>query len=115
METFGCSFFVHSGWVSGSNNDAVVVVGKAKFCVKAAGRSRSRKRPATDEGAGSCQDAVMVTTSPLTAKVGLWDTAREKKRQLQHLNATFLYLASKEKKLSPSNFKIIFFSPTFNS
>lgn len=81
METFGCSFFVHSGWVSGSNNDAVVVVGKAEFCVKAAGRSRSRKRPAIDEGAESCQDAVMVTTSPLTAKVGLWDTAREKKRQ----------------------------------
>lgn len=71
METFGCSFFMHSGWVSGSNNDAVGVVGTAKFCVKAAGRRRSRKRLAIDEGMESCEDAVMVMTSPLTAKVGL--------------------------------------------
>lgn len=98
METFGCSFFVHSGWVSGSNNDAVGVAGTADFCVKTGGRrSRSRKRPVIDEGVESCEDGVMVMTSPLTAKVGLWDTAREEKRQLQ-----FLHLASKEKKLSLS-------------
>lgn len=119
METFGCSFFVHSGWVSGSNNDAVGVAGTADFCVKTGGRRRrSRKRPAIDEGVESCEDGVMVMTSPLTAKVGLWDTAREEKRQLQHLSATFLHLASKEKKLSLSLSESLqnhFFSPTFKS
>lgn len=80
METFGCSFFVHSGWVSGSNKDGVGVVGTAEFCAKTAGRRRSRKRPAIDEGAESREDAVMVMTSPLTAKLGLWDAAGEEKK-----------------------------------
>lgn len=100
METFGCSFFVHSDWVSWSNNDAVGVAGMADFCVKTGGRRRRRKRkkrPAIDEGVESCEDGVMVMTSPLTAKVGLWDTAREEKSQIQHLNATFSHLALQEK------------------
>lgn len=80
METFGCSFFVHSGWVRGSNEDGVGVVGTAEFCVKTAGRRRSRKRPAIDEGAESCEDAVMVMTSPLAVKLGLRDTAGEEKK-----------------------------------
>lgn len=108
METFGCSFFVHSGWVSGSNNDAVGVVGTAEFCVTAAGRRRrSRRRPAADGGVESCEDAVMVTTSPLTAKVGLWDTAAGENRGFQHGHATFVHLASKGRKNSLSHFKII--------
>lgn len=82
VETFGCSFFVHSGWVSGSNRGGVWVVGTAEFCVKTAGKRRSKRRPARDEGADSCEDAVMVTTSPLTAKVGLWEKAEEEKTQL---------------------------------
>lgn len=70
METFGCSFFVHFGWVSGSNNDGVI--GSAEFCGRTVGRRRRRrKRPAIDEEVESCEDAVMVMTSPLTAKVGL--------------------------------------------
>lgn len=115
METFGCSFFMHSGWVSGSNGDAVGVVRAAEFCVTAVGRRRSRKRPAIDEGAESCEDAVMVMTSPLTAKVGLWDTAGEEKRRLQHLNATFLRPASKGKEALSESLQNHFFSPTFNS
>lgn len=71
---------MHSGWVSGSNDDGVGVIGTAEFCVKTVGRRRSRKRPAIDEGVESCEDAVMVMTSPLTAKVGLWDTARKENR-----------------------------------
>lgn len=77
METFGCSFFVHSGWVSGSNGVAVGVAGTAEFCVR---RRRSRKRPAIDEGVESHEDGVMVMTSPLTTKVGHWDTASKEKR-----------------------------------
>lgn len=81
METFGCSFFMHSGWVSGSNGDGVGVAGTAEFCVQTVGRRRRRrKRTAIDEGVESCEDAVMVMTSPLTAKVGLRDTAGEEKR-----------------------------------
>lgn len=104
METFGCSFFVHSGWDNGSNNDRFGVV-RTEFCVKTVGRRRTRKRPARDEGAESCEDAVMVMTSPLTAKVGLWDTAGEEKRCLQHLN--IFTSGFKEKRLSLSHFKII--------
>lgn len=68
----------------------------------------------------SCEDGVMMMTSPLTAKVGLWDTAREEKkreekRRLQPLNATFLQLPSKEKRVSLSHFKIISSLQTFNS
>lgn len=108
METFGCSFFVHSVWVGGSNNDAVSVAETAESCVEKHGRSRrSRKRPAIEEGVGSCGDGVMMMTSPLTAKVGRWDTAGEEKRRLQHLNATFLQLSSEEKRVSLSHFKII--------
>lgn len=115
METFGCSFFVHSCWVSGSNNSGVGAIGTAEFCMKTVGRTRSRRRPAVDEGTGSCEDAVMVTTSPLTAKVGLWDTAGERERKLQHVNAKFLHLASKKKKLFLSHFKNHSFPQTFNS
>lgn len=113
METFGCSFFVHSGWVSGSNSDGVGVVW-TDFCVKTAGRRRrrSRKRPAIDEGVDSCEDAVMVMTSPLTAKVGLWDTAEEERgdddfsTSMQHF---FFYFKERELSLflSLSHFKII--------
>lgn len=118
METFGCSFFVHSDWVSWSNSDAVGVAGMADFCVKTGGRRRRRKRtkrPAIDEGVGSCEDGVMVMTSPLTAKVGLWDTAREEKSQIQHLHATFSHLALKEKKVALSHFKNHFGSLTLKS
>lgn len=72
---------MHSGWVSGSNNNGVGVDGTAEFCVKIVGRRRSRKRLAIDEGVESCEDAVMVMTSPLTAKVGLWDTAGEEEEK----------------------------------
>lgn len=116
METFGCSFFVHSGWVSGSNGVAVGVAGTADFCVRTRGRRRrSRKRPAIDEGVESREDGVMVMTSPLTAKVGHWDTASKEKKQLEHLGATFLQPPSKKNRLSLSHFKIVLFSPTFNS
>lgn len=81
METFGCSFLVHSGRNSGSTDDGAVVVDSKGFWVKTVGRRRmSRRRPAADKGAESCEDAVMVMTSPLTAKVGLWDTAAEGER-----------------------------------
>ena len=75
METLGCSFLVHSGWVSGSKSDGVV--GSTGVCMETVGRRRRRKRrrAAINEGAGSCEVVVMVMTSPLTAKVGLWDTA----------------------------------------
>lgn len=109
METFGCSFLMHSGWVSGSNNDGVV--GSAEFCVKTVGRKRSRKRPAIDEAVESCKDAVMVMTSPLTAKVGLWDTAVEEKRQRRTTTSApkcnMFTSGFKEKKLSLSH-KIIY-------
>lgn len=79
METFGCSFFVHSGWATGSNSDAVGVAVTAESCVKRRRSRGRRKRPARgDERAESCEDGVMVATSPLTAKVGLWDAAGEK-------------------------------------
>lgn len=113
METFGCSFFVHSGWVRGSNEDGVGVVGTAEFCVKTAGRRRSRKRPAIDEGAESCEDAVMVMTSPLAVKLGLRDTAGEEKKLLQHLNATFLHLASKKRSSLWVTSKSFFFLADF--
>lgn len=79
---------MHSGWVSGSNSSGVGVVGVggAEFCAKTVGRRRSRRRPAIDEGVESRKGAVMVMTSPLTAKMGLWDTAAEEKGGLQHLN-----------------------------
>lgn len=82
MDTFGCSFLVHSGWASGSNGDTLGVAGTATFCAKPHGRRRRRRksrgrgrRLAIDIMVGSCEDGVMVVTSPLTAKVGLWDTA----------------------------------------
>lgn len=76
---------VHSGLVSGSISGVagVRVVVRVEFCVKTFGRKRrSRKRPAIDEDLVSCEDAVMVMTSPLTAKVGLWDTAAEQERNI---------------------------------
>lgn len=112
METFGCSFFVHSGWVSGSNSSGVGVGGTAEVCVTTVGRRRSNKRPATDEGVETCEDAVMVMTSPLTAKVGLWDTAGKKMWKLQRLK--FFTPSFKEKKLFES-LQNHFFPQTFNS
>lgn len=88
---------MHSGRFSGLNKGGVGVVGTAEFCAKTAGKRRSRRRAATDEGRDSSEDAVMVMTSPLTAKVGLWEKAGIEKRRLQHLNATFLHLASKKR------------------
>lgn len=77
METFGCSFFVHSRWVSGSNEETFGVAWRAEFCAKTHGRwRRSTRRPAINKGVESCEDGVMVVTAPLTGKVGLWDTAR---------------------------------------
>lgn len=109
METFGCSFFVHSGWVSGSNSDGVGVVW-TDFCVRTAGRRRRRcrKRPAIDEGVDSCEDAVMVMTSPLTAKVGLWDTAGRERgdddfsTSMQHLFLFFNIWLQRKRALSLS-------------
>lgn len=94
---------MHSGWVSGSNNgNGVGADGAAELCEVA---RRSRKRPATDEGAEACEDALMVMTSPLTAKVGLWDAAGEDKRK-----AKSLQLASDETLLNhsfPQTFKFL--------
>lgn len=78
-ETFGCSFFVHSGWGTGSNNDVVGVAVTAESCVERRRSRGRRKRPAgRDERAESCEDGVMVATSPLAAKAGLWDAAGKK-------------------------------------
>jgi len=58
---------LHSGWVGGSNSGEVVGVVEVVW-TSATGRRRRRrerrKRPAIDEGEESCEDAVMVMTSP---------------------------------------------------
>lgn len=95
---------MHSGRFRGLNKGGVGVVGTAEFCAKTAGKRRSRKRAATDEGRGSSEDAVMVMTSPLTAKVGLWKKAGKEKRRLQHLKATYLHQASKKRNTHPESF-----------
>lgn len=93
MDTFGCSFFVHSGWVSGSNGETLGVAGAARFCARPHGRKRRKsrrrgRRLAIEVTVGSCEDGVMVVTSPLTAKVGLWDTAgKERRHQVLHVSS----------------------------
>lgn len=116
METFGCSFFVHSGWATGSNNNAVGVAVTAESCVKRRRSRGRRKRPARrNERAESCEDGVMVATSPLTAKVGLWDAAGEKREgetlALERNVSFFLFFCPASK----DDFKNGFVSPTFNS
>lgn len=80
METFGCSFLVHSGR-NRVSADGAGDIGSPVFWVMAVGRRRSRRTPAIDKRLESCEDAVMVMTSPLNAKVGLWDTAEGEEGQ----------------------------------
>lgn len=76
MVTLGCSFLVQSGWTTGSKNDTAGVAAGAEPRAKSGGKRRSSRRPARrGERAESCEGGVMVATSPLAAKVGLWDTA----------------------------------------
>lgn len=76
MVTLGCSFLVQSDWTTGSKNDAAGVAAGAEPRAKSGGKRRSSRRPARrGERAESCEGGVMVATSPLAAKVGLWDTA----------------------------------------
>lgn len=69
-------------------------MGVARFCAKPHGRKRRKSRrrgsrPAIEATVGSCEDGVMVGTSPLTAKVGLWDTAGKESRQQSGFTGVF--------------------------
>lgn len=128
MVTLGCSFLVQSDWTTGSKNDEAGVAAGAEPRAKSGGKRRSSRRPARrGERAESCEGGVMVATSPLAAKVGLWDTAAGGKtttlaprRNFDFYFYLFIYFfistpASKEKK-KKEDFKIgFFFSPTLNS
>ena len=71
MDTFGCSFLLHSGRAKGCVVGGGAWLGTGPWVwANAAGRRgrrrRRRKRSlAADEGAGDGQGVVMVTTSPL--------------------------------------------------